>query len=132
MQYDEFIERVQIEGEIDSSDEAVRATKAVLETLGECVYRTEVADLAAQLPRGIREFLTAQQPPENNRGSVERYTLEQFYNQIGARTDSRHPEAVRLAHAVAVVLMDAVSGGEIADIKEKLPNDFAKLFDRGL
>src|SRR3954463_3154472 len=127
MQYDEFIQRVQTEAEIESREDAVQATKVVLETLGECVYRTELSEFAAQLPKGIREFVTAVQSPVNTRNSLARYNLEQFYNQVGARTSSRHPHAVKLTRAVAGVLTDAVSPGEIANLKEQLPADFSQL-----
>lgn len=132
MQYDEFIQRVQIEGEIESRDEALEATEAVLSTLGECIYQTEVADLAAQLPRGIGDFLTARQPPERSKGDVQHYSLEEFYNRVSARTNSRYPQAVKLARAVTEVLMDAVSGGQIEDIKRELPEGFGDLFKRGM
>jgi uncharacterized protein (DUF2267 family) len=131
MQYDEFIQRVQIEGEINDSEEALRATEAVLGTLGEFIYRTEQAQLAAQLPRGIREFLTSR-PAEQSKDEVPRLSLEQFYNRVGARMNARYPHAVKAAHAVTEVLMDAVSRGEIEDIKRELPQDFGKLFDRGI
>lgn len=131
MQYDEFIQRVQIEGGIDDGDEALRATQAVLGTLGECIYRTEQSHLAAQLPHGIREFL-ASKPHETNRGNVDQVSLEDFYERVGARMNARFPHAVKMTHAVTEVLMDAVSAGEIADIKRELPNDFGKLFERGV
>jgi uncharacterized protein (DUF2267 family) len=132
MQYDEFIQRVQIEGGIDSSEEALRATEAVLSALGECLYRTEESQLAAQLPRGIGEFLTSRQPPETSRANVRPCTLDDFYNRVGARTDKRHAQAVKLARTVTEVLMDAVSTGEIDGIKRELPREFAVLFDRGI
>jgi uncharacterized protein (DUF2267 family) len=131
MQYDEFIERVQIEGGIDSSEEARQATEAVLETLAECIYRTEQAHLAAQLPRGIKEFLMTKSI-ETSRGEVQHLSLEQFYNRVGARTNSRYPHAVKLAKAVTEVLMDAVSTGEIDEIRRDLPGDFGKLFERAV
>jgi uncharacterized protein (DUF2267 family) len=132
MQYDEFIQRVQIEGGIDSSEEALRATEVVLATLGEYLYRTEQSQLAAQLPRGIREFLGARESPEHMRGDVQRSSLEEFYNRVSARADTRYPHGVKLARAVTEVLMDAVSAGEIEEIKQELPKEFGVLFDRGI
>ena len=132
MQYDEFIQRVQIEGGIDRKEEALRATEAVLSTLGECLYRTEESQLAAQLPHGIREFLPSRQAPETSKASIQRISLEDFYDRVGARTETRHAQAAKLAHTVVEVLMDAVSAGEIDDIKRELPKDFGVLFDRDI
>jgi uncharacterized protein (DUF2267 family) len=47
MQYEEFIQRVQERADLGSREEAVRATEAVLGTLGERLYRTERDDVAA-------------------------------------------------------------------------------------
>jgi uncharacterized protein (DUF2267 family) len=132
MQYDEFIRRVQVEGELDDGEAAEQAAEAVLATLGECIYRTEEAHLAAQLPRGIAQFLNARQSPEMTRNDTDRLSLEQFYNRVAARTNSRYPHAVKLSRAVAEVLMDAVSVGEIADIKRELPQEFGELFNRDI
>jgi uncharacterized protein (DUF2267 family) len=130
MQYDEFIQRVQMEGGIEESDEAVKATEAFLGTLGECIYRTEEAQLAAQLPRDIAQFLTTHKGPETNRAAMQEISLEEFYQRVAARTNSRYPQAVKMSHAVAEVLMDAVSSGEMNDIKRELPAEFGKLFSR--
>jgi uncharacterized protein (DUF2267 family) len=131
MQYDEFIERVQREGELETTDEAFEAIEAVLSTLGERIYRTEQSDMASQLPRGISELLTSRQKPENTRGDVQRFTLEEFHNRVAARMNSRHPQALRLTQVVTGVLMDAVSPGQIEDIRKELPDDFGVLFNRG-
>ena len=132
MQYDEFIQRVQIEGGIESSEDALRATEAVLSTLGEFLYRTEESQLAAQLPRGIREFLPSSHAPETSKAAMQNLSLEDFYDRVGARTDTRQAQATKLAHVVMEVLMDAVSAGQIEDIKRELPKKFGVLFDRGI
>jgi uncharacterized protein (DUF2267 family) len=130
MQYDEFIQRIQEYAGVDDSEQAVRVTEAVLGTLGERLYRTEQSQLAAQLPRGIREFLTAEQTQETTRGQVERYGLEEFYNRVSARADIGYPHAVKLARGVMGVLQEAVSAGEIEQIKQELPDEYDKLFQR--
>lgn len=131
MQYDEFIERVQREAELETTDEAFEVTEAVLSTLGERLYRTEQSDMASQLPRGISELFTSRQKPENTRGDVQRFGLEEFHNRVAARINGRHPEAVRLTRVVTGVLMDAVSPGQIEDIRNELPDDYGALFARG-
>lgn len=128
MQAEEFFQRVQDYAGLDTSEEAQQVTEAVLSTLGERIYRTEQADLAAQLPRGIKEFLVTKQPPENTPGDVQRFTLEEFYSRVGARSGVRYGQAIDRTHAVMAVLQEAVSPGQIADIQQELPDEFRKLF----
>lgn len=128
MKYDEFIQRVQEKAGLESSEEAVRVTKAVFETLGERLYRTEQSQLAAQLPKGIKEFFVARQPPENTRRDVQGFSLEEFYNRVSARAKIGHPHAVRQTKAVMAVLQEAASSGQIEDVKRELPAEYAALF----
>jgi uncharacterized protein (DUF2267 family) len=130
MQRDEFIQRVQENGNLDSQEEATQVTKAVLETLGERLYRTEQSQLSAQLPHGIREFVVEPRTIERSKGRVETYDLEEFYDRVGARADVGYQTAVRLTHIVMNVLQEAVSPGEIADIKQELSDGFGKLFEK--
>jgi len=128
MQYEEFMQWVKEYAGLDSDEEAVRTTEAVLSTLGERLYRTEVSELAAQLPRGIREFLGARQSPETTRDDIQQFTLEDFYDRVGARTRVRTTQAIRLTQGVMKVLTLAVSAGEIASIMQGLPKEYEKLF----
>lgn len=128
MQYDQFVQRVQDVAGLESSEEALQSIEAVLATLGERVYRTEQSDLAAQLPNGIKEFLVAKQPPENTPSNVQRFSVDEFYNRVGARTRLRRSQAVERTHAVMRVLQEAVSSGQIQDILQDLPNEFGALF----
>lgn len=48
--YDEFIEEVQTHGEIESREDAERATQVILETFAERLSGGEASDLVAQLP----------------------------------------------------------------------------------
>ncbi len=130
MQYEEFIQQVQAYAELDTPEEALQLTEAVLSTLGERIYRTEQSQMAAQLPRGIKELLVARQPPENTRNYVQGFTVEEFYNRVGARTNVRYQRAVAQTKAVMAVLQEAVSAGQIDDIKGELPAEFAELFER--
>ncbi len=130
MQYEEFIQHVQAYAELDTPEEALQLTEAVLSTLGERIYRTEQSQMAAQLPRGIKELLVARQPPENTRNYVQGFTVEEFYNRVGARTNVRYQRAVAQTKAVMAVLQESVSAGQIDDVKGELPAEFAELFER--
>ncbi|MEW5804308.1 MAG: DUF2267 domain-containing protein [bacterium] len=121
MQYHEFIDRVQKLAGLESADKAVKATEATLETLGERLYRTERDELAAQLPKELKECLFRRQ-------DTERFLLEDFYKRVSARADVHYHRAVELAQAVAAVLRGAVSQGELSDILAGLDAEYGELF----
>jgi uncharacterized protein (DUF2267 family) len=127
MQYDEFIRRVQKNAKLDSPEEAKELTEVVLGTLGERLYRTERNDLAAQLPKEMKGFLFSQQEPEQTRQEVRRFSLEEFYNRVRARTKVGYPAAVAQTQAVMQVFQEAISAGERGDALATLPEEFKEL-----
>ncbi|RIK43573.1 MAG: DUF2267 domain-containing protein [Chloroflexi bacterium] len=129
MKYDEFIQRVQELAGVQTSDEALRLTQAVLETLGERLYRTEQSQMAAQLPKGIKELFVARQPPENTRRDVQGFSLEEFYHRVSARSGVSYPKALKQTKAVMAVLQEAVTSGQIEDVRRELPAEFDELFE---
>lgn len=57
MKYDEFIKHVQTVAQLNSRQEADRATRATLETIKERIVGDEAKDLASQLPKELAEYL---------------------------------------------------------------------------
>jgi uncharacterized protein (DUF2267 family) len=127
MQYNEFINKVQQKANLNDSNEAARLVEVVLAALGERLYRTERDDLGSQLPVELKQALFTEQPPENTRDDVRRFSVEEFYNRVRARTGAGYPDAVQQAKAVMAVLQDAVSAGEIADMMNTLPDEYREL-----
>jgi uncharacterized protein (DUF2267 family) len=123
MQFDDFITRVQGQARLDTREEAITLTRAVLETLGERLDRKVRNGLEAQLPDELKEFLLARA------AHSDRYDLTEFYNRVGARAELTYTDATERTGQVLSVLREAVAGGEIADIREDLPPEYAKLFD---
>ncbi|HEX6387556.1 MAG TPA: DUF2267 domain-containing protein [Anaerolineae bacterium] len=128
MQYDEFMDRVQERADLDSRDDAALITEVVLATLGERLYRTEAAELAAQLPKELQGHFFARQPPENTRQDTDRFSLEEFYNRVSARADVNYSQAQKLTRAVVAVLQEAVTPGEWQDALSTLPSEYGELF----
>lgn len=122
MQFDDFITRVQEHARLHSREEAITITKAVLETIGERLDRKVRNGVEAQLPNELKEFLLVRA----ERG--DQYDLEEFYNRVGARADLKYAEATERTRQVLAVLREAVPGGEIEDILEDLPPEYATLF----
>ena len=129
MQYVEMINKIQELSAITDQEEAALVIRAVLGTLGEHIYRTEERLLASQLPKELRNVFYEYQQRERGRGDLANYSLEEFYNRVSARANISFQEAQRLSAIVFHVLKQAVSPGEIENVKKELPSDFHKLFD---
>ena len=127
MRYDEFVGQVQHRAHLADGGQAVRAIHATLETLGERLVGGEARDLATQLPPEIGYYLHS---PNWTRSSVpQKFDLEEFFDRVAMREDARIAQAMHHAQAVIAVLCDAVSPGEIKDVRAQLPHEFDRLFD---
>ena len=124
VKYDEFIAQVQRRADFNTKDEAVRATRAVLETLGERLAGGEPKDLAAQLPPEIASYL--QQPFA---GSGIPFTLDDFFMRVAEREGSELAEATFHARVVLGLLAEVVTMGEIENVRAQLPAEFRQLFE---
>jgi uncharacterized protein (DUF2267 family) len=128
MEYQEFVKRVREEAESAAPDEAVATVKAVLGTLGEMLSPTERRHLSAQLPKSMKDYVTAwMERPPKEKGRPHRFGLEEFYQRVAARSDVRYPTAVRRSQAVMKVLQEAVAPGELADVFRELPREYEEL-----
>jgi uncharacterized protein (DUF2267 family) len=123
MKYDEFVGQVQNRARLATSGEAVRAIQATFKALGTRLYGQEAQNLAAQLPPELGDYLTTE---EN-----ESFPLEAFFERVAEEEGVDLPDAVHHARAVVSVLQDAVSIGEIADVRAQLPDDYDPLFEAG-
>jgi uncharacterized protein (DUF2267 family) len=124
MKHDEFIGQVQHRARLSSRGDAEIATRATLETLAERLSGGEADDLASQLPRGIAEYLRTEFAGEGMR-----FSMEEFFERVSRREGVDLPKAIYHARAVVGVLAEAVSNGEIADVRSQLPADYARLFE---
>ena len=123
MQTDEFLGQVQNKAHLATLGEAMRATRATLETLAERLGPDETRHLAAQLPHEIQLFLNDAGLP-----MPERFSPEEFLLRVCAREGIDLPLSTSHARAVIDVLKQAVSSGEIPDVLERLPEDYRRLF----
>jgi uncharacterized protein (DUF2267 family) len=122
MQYDEFIAHVRQRVGFASREEAVQATHATLETLGERLSRVETRQFATQLPKELRAYFL-------QRPGSQLFDLEEFFHRVSAREGVRWQQAVAHARAVIAVLRQAVSPGEIEDVRIELAPGFDALFE---
>lgn len=125
MQFHEFLGQVQHHARLPSTGHALAASRATLVTLGERLAGGEAAHLAAQLPREIAHFLTMGEPA--SLGSGQRFGLDEFINRVSLREGIDLPLAALHAQAVLRVVDDAVSPGEMAQVRHQLPEDIRRL-----
>ena len=123
MRYEEFIGQVRHRARLGSQAEAERAIRATLETLAERLAGGEAHDLAAQLPPELARSLEA---PDAGIGA--KLTLDEFFELVSEREGVDLPDAAFHARVVIGVLTEAVSMGEIKDVRVQLPAAFAQLF----
>ena len=124
MRYDEFIGQVQHRAGLGSHAEAERATRATLETLAERLAGGEAHDLAAQLPPEPARSLEL---PDAGIGA--KLTLDEFFELVSEREGVDLEDSTLHARVVIGVLTEAVSLGEIQDVRVQLPAAFAQLFN---
>jgi uncharacterized protein (DUF2267 family) len=123
MQFHEFLGHVQDRARLSSLGDAETATRATLTTLRERLAGGEPKDVAAQLNDSIAKYLEAP-----GREEADNFTLDEFYNRVSQRAGIDRTKAVFQAQAVVNVLGDAVSEGEVHDIRQQLPEEYTPLF----
>ncbi len=121
MNGEQFIAEVRNLAELDSNEEAEKATRATLETLRERLAGNEPSNLAAQLPPEIAPYVDGD-------GGRESFPVDEFYDRVAHKEGVDHDAAVKHARAVATVLQTAVTEGEINDVRSQLGNEYGELF----
>ena len=124
MQYDEFVGEVQNRARLPSRGDTVRAIQATLGTLAERIAQGEADDLAAQLPPELSVFL-------EDADTTERFSVDDFFLRVAAKESADVPDAAHHARAVMAVLREAVTAGELDDIRGQLPDNYDPLFEAG-
>lgn len=124
MKYSEFVGQVHHRAEMASENEAVRAIRATLQTLGERLFGGEPGDLAAQLPQEIGAYLAMGD-------GQERFGFDEFLKRVAKREGVDLPVATYHARVVVDVLKEAVTPGEIEDALAQLPETYNALFEAG-
>jgi uncharacterized protein (DUF2267 family) len=124
VRYDEFLGHVQHRARLGSRGEAERATRATLETLAERLVGGEAHDLASQLPPELAHSLQL-----SDAGIGAKLTLDEFFALVSEREGVDLEDSTLHARVVIGVLTEAVSQGEIKDVRVQLPATFVQLFN---
>jgi uncharacterized protein (DUF2267 family) len=123
MKHDEFIKHVQSVAQLNSREEAEKATRATLETLKERIVGNEASQLAAQLPQELAHHLRGR---EGENGQY--FSLQEFIRRVGEKEGVEPTDAAIHARAVFAVLQSAVTPGEFADVIANFSEGYEELF----
>jgi uncharacterized protein (DUF2267 family) len=121
MPLDEFLQWVVDRAGIDR-DTALRATEAVLETLGERIAGGEVDDLVKELPPEFRPVLDGWR--QHSSRPAQKMSLDEFVRRIAEREGVSVDVARAHARAVLNTVRDAVVAKEWHDINSELPRSY--------
>jgi uncharacterized protein (DUF2267 family) len=120
MQHEEFLDRVRANSGVTDRTAATRLVEATLETLGERIGGDEARQLAAQLPGGLKETMSDE--------PAERFGVDEFRDRVRERSGLGNRVGNDELAAVFEVLSAAVSGGELDDVRGRLPDDYDRFF----
>jgi uncharacterized protein (DUF2267 family) len=120
---DEFLRRV---GEREGAEVATaeRHAEAVFLALERALSDKEFADLTAELPKDFLPLLP--RGPE-----IEVISAESFMQRVADRAGIGEEEAQRATEAVLETLAMRIAGGEVDDLRVRLPIAFQPALDRG-
>ncbi|MCU4750684.1 DUF2267 domain-containing protein [Halobacteria archaeon AArc-curdl1] len=122
MNYKAFIGQVQHRLEYAQFGQGVRATRAVLRTLGERLHEGEATDLASPLPMEIDRYLS-----EAEHG--QRFDYGEFLDRVSEREGVDRADANYHAQQVLAIVAEVVPPGNIEKIKNQLPEEYDRLFE---
>ena len=117
MTYRELVKQVQHYSGF-SARESEKALKLFVRKLAARLTIDERKDLASQLPRGLHKVAMTDE-------STDVSTATDFIQQICEEGNVGESRAKRQSMSAWLALKDAVSKGEIEDIKAQLPRDLA-------
>lgn len=121
MKQEQFLSQVRSLAELETLDEAERAVQATFETLRERLAANEPNNLAAQLPGELGEYL-------EGGGGEDAFSVGEFYDRVAEKEGVGVEEATTHARAVGAVLQEAVTEGELDDIRQQLKPEYDELF----
>ncbi|MBX0295683.1 DUF2267 domain-containing protein [Haloarcula nitratireducens] len=120
MQYDQLLDRLQARTDLPRRN-AERLLRVTLRTLAERIGEDEADQLAAELPSELADEL--------RRGKGERFSAEEFVERVGESLGTDPAATQAHARAVFSLLREAVSAGEIEDVRGRLPDSFDRFFE---
>jgi uncharacterized protein (DUF2267 family) len=100
-----------------TQEEATRAARATLETLGERISPGEAEDVARRLPEELRPTLRSD-------GGPQAFGADEFIRRVAEREGTDERTARTHAEAVFAALGSVLSEKELSDVDSELPGDY--------
>lgn len=122
MHYDQFMGQVQNRLQLSDGGKAVRATRAVLTTLGERLQSGEAKDLAGPLPMEVDRYLL-------QADSGQRFSPSEFFDRVCERENVDRSDGVYHTKAIVALLDEVVPAGEMQQVRGQLPAEYDALFE---
>ena len=119
MKEHELVAAVRRTTDVSDQQHAEKAVRATLKVLGRRLAGGEPGELAAQLPPGLAAVLPSEGPGE-------RFDVEGFYQRVAEEEGTDPARARQHARAVAAALKNAITPGELNDVRAQLPEDYAE------
>lgn len=121
MEPSEFYTVVRQQANLESTEEAEPLSRAVLETLAECLSAGQTEEIAAYLPEELAEALDTDDDPES-------FDVGEFLSRVADRAGVGEDIAKRATQATTDALAEAVAGSEFHDARQQLPDEYGTLF----
>jgi uncharacterized protein (DUF2267 family) len=118
--YDTFI-RTEAEKAGITREQAENIARATLQTLADRITGGEFDDLTAQLPKPLKEEVTAP------REKAEAFGVDEFVRRVSERAHVDENTARTGAMATLTTVREAVTPGEFDDVTAQLPQDYREL-----
>ncbi len=104
-------------------EQTEKVTRAFLETLALRLDDHEARELAMQLPMELQNTLAPTQT------EIKKLSPDEFLSRFGGAVGLDDARADQAARAVWQVLKEAVSAGEVGDVKSQLPSELNDLLE---
>ena len=118
MDRETILRRVMATSGMRDTEEADRATRAVLVALTGILSSDEAHDMASQLPKEFKDVVYARL---GEAGTAKPVNWGTFIGRVQSDLGLNREEAERVTRGVFAALRDAVSPGEIEDVLAELP-----------
>ena len=120
--YARFMDQVRDEAGLYSHGDAARVSRAVLETLGECIGETSFTAIRGQLPKDIAEFLEF-----GDDGPLD-YPVATFVNRVAERALIEKQQAFQCTSVVLWVLCRFLEERAVCQLRQDLGLPYAAFF----
>jgi uncharacterized protein (DUF2267 family)/predicted transcriptional regulator len=125
--YGRLLNRVRIDADLESSEQAEAALDVVLESLVRRLTPDEAEDLIAQLPSLLQPTLRALAL-----GPDKGITRETIETELCERLDADPPRAAQLLETIGATIACIVSPGQVQDMRSQLPERMRSILPESL